>query len=61
MPPVIQAVTHIFPARYYVAILTGVFLRGVGAQVLWSEAAFLLAYAVFVFLAATRKLKQKVA
>lgn len=61
MPPVIQAVTHIFPARYYVTILTGVFLRGVGAQVLWSEAAFLLIYAVFVFLAATRKLKQKVA
>ena len=61
MPPVIQAVTYIFPARYFVTILKGVFLRGVGVQILWSEAALLLAYAVLVFLAATRKLKQKVA
>jgi ABC-2 type transport system permease protein len=61
MPAVIQAVTYIFPARYFVTILKGVFLRGVGMRILWSEAALLLVYATAVFLAATRKLKQKVA
>jgi ABC-2 type transport system permease protein len=61
MPPAIQIVTYIFPARYFVTILKGVFLRGVGARVLWSEAALLLIFAVIVFLAATRKLRQKVA
>jgi ABC-2 type transport system permease protein len=61
MPTAIQIVTYIFPARYFVTILKGVFLRGVGARVLWSEAALLLIFAVIVFLAATRKLKQKVA
>jgi ABC-2 type transport system permease protein len=61
MPAAIQAVTYIFPARYFVTILKGVFLRGVGMRILWSEAALLLAYATAVFLAATRKLKQKVA
>ncbi|MBZ5497133.1 MAG: ABC transporter permease [Acidobacteriia bacterium] len=61
MPAAIQAVTYIFPARYFVTILKGIFLRGVGARVLWGEAVLLLVYAVAVFLAATRKLKQKVA
>jgi ABC-2 type transport system permease protein len=61
MPAVIQVITYIFPARYFVTILKGIFLRGVGAQVLWYEAALLFAYAAIVFLVATRKLKQKVA
>jgi ABC-2 type transport system permease protein len=61
MPAAIQAVTYVFPARYFVTILKGVFLRGVGVRILWGEAALLLAYAAAVFLAATRKLKQKVA
>ncbi len=61
MPVVIQVVTYIFPARYFVSILKGVFLRGVGAGVLWPEALLLLLYAVVVFLVATKKLKQKVA
>ena len=61
MPAVIQAITYIFPARYFVTILKGIFLRGVGAEILWYETALLFAYAAIVFLIATRKLKQKVA
>jgi ABC-2 type transport system permease protein len=61
MPAAIQVITYIFPARYFVTILKGVFLRGVGAGFLWWEAALLLVYAVVVFLLATRKLRQKVA
>lgn len=59
MPPVIQAVTHIFPARYFVTILKGIFLKGVGFGILWTEVAFLAAYAAIVFLLATRRLRQK--
>lgn len=61
MPPVIQAVTHIIPARYVVTIMKGVFLKGVGFQVLWGELAFLALYAAIIFLLATRKLNQKLA
>lgn len=59
MPPVIQAITHIFPARYFVSILKGVFLKGVGLEVLWGEVLFLVAYGALVFFFATRKLRQK--
>jgi ABC-2 type transport system permease protein len=61
MPTVVQLITHIFPARYFVTILKGIFLKGVGLQVLWLEIVFLLMYAAVVFVVATRKLRQKLA
>jgi ABC-type multidrug transport system permease subunit len=34
MPVAIQAFTYLVPARYFVAVLRGIFLKGVGADVL---------------------------
>ncbi len=61
MPKVIQAISAIVPARYFVKILNGVFLKGVGIQVLWGEVCMLLVYATLVFWGASRKMRQKVA
>ena len=61
MPKVIQAITYIIPARHFVSLLKGVFLKGVGFQVLWVELAFLFVYAALVLFFATKKLRQKVA
>ncbi len=61
MPVVIQAITHIVPARYFITILKGVFLKGIGWHVLWLDVVFLVVYAAVVFIVATRKLGQKVA
>jgi len=61
MPPVIQVITHIIPARYVVTIMKGVFLKGVGLEVLWGELGFLALYATIIFLLAVRKMNQKLA
>lgn len=61
MPRPIQVITHIVPARYFITLLRGTFLKGVGLEVLAPELAFLLAYGALVFLVATRKMRQKVA
>ena len=61
MPVPIQVISYIFPARYFVTILKGVFLKGVGVEVLWMDLSFLAAYTAIVFLLAVWKLKQKVA
>ena len=61
MPAVIQVVSHIVPARYIVTVLKGVFLKGVGIEILWGQIAFLVAFGAIVFVIATRKLRQKVA
>jgi len=61
MPKVIQPITRAIPARYFVTILKGVFLKGAGFKLLWGELGFLALYAAIVFLLATRKLRQKLA
>lgn len=61
MPPAIQVITHIVPARYFVTILKGIFLKGIGLEVLWGEVAFLIAFSTLVFIGATLKLRQKLA
>lgn len=61
MPFVIQQITRIFPARYFVTILQGVFLKGSGLRFLWVEIGFLAVYGAIVFAIANRKMRQKVA
>lgn len=61
MPWAVQLITRIVPARYFVTIIKGIFLKGVGLEVLWPEFAFLIVFAVLVFFGATRKLSQKLA
>jgi ABC-2 type transport system permease protein len=61
MPIPIQVITHLFPTRYFVTMLKGIFLRGVGLEVLYLEAGLLAAYAVLVFFAVTKRLSQKAA
>jgi ABC-2 type transport system permease protein len=59
MPRVIELTTYVVPARYFVTILKGVFLKGVGPAILWMELLFLLIFAAVVFSFAVRKLKRK--
>ncbi len=61
MPWWIQFLTHFIPARYFVTILKGIFLRGVGLEVLWVDCAFLIGFSFLVFVLATLKLRQKLA
>jgi ABC-2 type transport system permease protein len=48
MPLALQAVTYLVPARYFVSILKGMFLKGVGFIYLWPEILALTIYAVLV-------------
>jgi ABC-2 type transport system permease protein len=61
MPKGIQIITRFVPARYFITILKGIFLKGVGLNVLWPELAFLAGFGALVFVVATRKLSQKLA
>ena len=49
MPRVIQWVTYLIPLRYFVEIVRGVFLRGVGMAVLWPQVAALAALGGAIF------------
>jgi ABC-2 type transport system permease protein len=60
MPPVLQAVTRIIPARYFVAVLKGIFLKGNPLRLLVPNAIFLLIFGLLTFVAANRKFKKKI-
>ena len=59
MPQAIQLVTYIVPARYFVAILKGIYLKGVGLEILAGEAALLVVYGAVMVLLANLKFKKK--
>ena len=61
MPRIIQAVALFVPARYFINISKGVFLKGIGMEVLWPDFLLLVGYGIFMFTMAARKLRQKVA
>ncbi len=59
MPPALRAVTYLVPARYFLVILRGIFLKGVGLVVLWRELLFLAAFAVLMLMASSAKFKKR--
>jgi ABC-2 type transport system permease protein len=48
LPVVLRGITYVVPARYFVTILKGIFLKGVGPGVLAAEIAFLALFAAAV-------------
>jgi ABC-2 type transport system permease protein len=48
MPVVIQYVTYLIPLRYFLVIVRGIFLKGIGLEVLWPQALALLGWGVIV-------------
>ncbi|MGH7668656.1 MAG: ABC transporter permease [Gemmatimonadaceae bacterium] len=46
MPLPLRLVSLAVPARYFVVVLRGIFLKGVGAEVLWQQGLAMVAYAV---------------
>ncbi len=59
MPAVIQPLTFLIPLRYYLVIVRGIFLKGVGLETFWKEALELFTFGVVILsLAAARARKR---
>lgn len=61
MPRVIQVIALFVPARYFINISKGVFLKGIGPEILWPDFLLLCGYGAMIFFFTVRKLRQKVA
>ncbi len=48
MPAVIQPFTYLIPLRYFIVIVRGIFLKGVGWEVLWPQIAALLTWGLAI-------------
>ncbi len=61
MPQPLQIMTHLIPARYFVALLKGIYLKGIGLEIMALEAGLLALFGVVVMTVANVKFKKKVA
>ena len=61
MPAAIQPVTYLIPLRYFLVILRGIFLKGVGLETLWPQAAALLVWGVAILTLATLRSTKRLA
>ncbi len=53
MPSWIQPFTYLIPLRYFLVIVRGIFLKGIGLEVLWPQALALFAWGATVLTLAT--------
>jgi ABC-2 type transport system permease protein len=61
MPAVVQPVTYLIPLRYFLVILRGIFLKGVGLETLWPQAAALTAWGIGILVLATLRSSKRLA
>lgn len=59
MPRPIQILTYVIPARYFVTLLKGIYLKGVGLSILGLEAALLVIWTAIVLVLAHAKFRKK--
>jgi ABC-2 type transport system permease protein len=58
MPHAIQVVTYLIPARYFVTLLKGIYLKGIGLEILALEAGLLTVFGAVMVLFANLKFKK---
>ncbi len=57
MPDILQYISHIIPAKWFIIILKGIMLKGVGLVYLWKETVILVVMAVFLIVLSIKKYK----
>lgn len=60
MPAILQAVTYIIPMRYFMVIIRGIFMKGLGFMELLPQTAALLLFGVVIFTLAIRQFKKTI-
>ena len=50
MPEPVQYVTYLIPYRYFLNIIRGIYLKGVGLEFLWQDAAILAGFGLVALL-----------
>jgi ABC-2 type transport system permease protein len=61
MPQWIQSLTYLIPLRYFLIIVRGIFLKGIGLEILWPHALALFAWGLGMLALATLRSSKRLA
>jgi ABC-2 type transport system permease protein len=59
MPPALRAVTYLVPARYFLVVTRGLFLKGVGVEVLRVQGLLMIAFSIIGLALAVRVFRKE--
>ncbi|MCX5750126.1 MAG: ABC transporter permease [Candidatus Saganbacteria bacterium] len=59
MPVFLQGITFFVPARYFIVIMRGIFLKGVGITSLWWDFSLLIGFALLMILLSSRRFSKR--
>ena len=59
MPAAVQYLTYLNPLRYFIEIVRGLFLKGVGIDVLWPQMAALAVFGITVLTLSAVRFQKK--
>ncbi len=59
MPVIIQYVTYFIPLRYFLVIIRGIVLKGLGLSELWIECTVLLSMGVFILISSSLRFRKR--
>ena len=59
MPVLVQYVTYLNPLRYFMEIIRGIFLKGVGVKILWPQILALSGYGILILVASALRFQKK--
>ncbi|OQX93008.1 MAG: hypothetical protein B6D58_00140 [candidate division Zixibacteria bacterium 4484_95] len=60
MPTVVQFITYAVPARYFIIILRGIFLKSISIDILWPQFAFLAVFGISLLLISISRFKKRI-
>jgi ABC-2 type transport system permease protein len=60
MPPVLEWITYFIPARYFLVVTRGIFLKGVGTDVLFVQGLLMIAFGAAGFVAAVWAFRKEI-
>jgi ABC-2 type transport system permease protein len=60
MPKLIQPLTYLIPVRYYLVIVRGIFLKGVGMRYLWEEVWPLLVFGSVLLILSVLRFRKRI-
>lgn len=60
MPTVVQYITHLIPLRYFITILRGIVLKGIGFSSLWVETLILLGMGAAILIISSLRFSKRI-